>query len=121
MGEFPNKKAQFKKGKSGNPNGRPKKFVSLLKEHGYKMSEINDTIQVILSMNENELAEVVANPEATIMEKITAKSMLKSLKNGSLYNLDTLLTRSFGKPKEQVDITSDNKIEVVFVDGKTIL
>jgi len=35
--------------------------------------------------------------------------------------LDTLLTRVYGKPKEQMDIKSDNKIEVIFVDGKTIL
>jgi hypothetical protein len=44
-----------------------------------------------------------------------------SLRRGSLYSLDTLLTRVYGKPKETAQITSDNKIEVVFVKGKTIL
>ena len=33
----------FKKGEVANPNGRPKKYVTLLKESGYKLSEINDT------------------------------------------------------------------------------
>jgi hypothetical protein len=47
--------------------------------------------------------------------------MHKSLKNGSLYSLDTLLTRVYGKPREQVEIQQDSKIEVVFVEGKTIL
>jgi hypothetical protein len=35
--------------------------------------------------------------------------------------MDTLLTRVYGKPKEQMDIQQDSRIEVVFVEGKTIL
>jgi hypothetical protein len=111
----------FKKGEVANPNGRPRKYVSLLKEQGYKLSEINDTIQVMMSMDMEELKTVWDNPKATILEKTIASAMRKSLEKGSLYSLDTLLTRVYGKPKEQMDIKSDNKIEVIFVDGKTIL
>ena len=112
---------QFVKGQTGNPNGRPRKYVTLLKEQGYKLSEINDTIQVMMSMNTTELKEVYDNPKATILEKTIAGAMNKSLIKGSLYSLDTLLTRVYGKPKEQYDIQQDTKIEVVFVEGKTIL
>jgi hypothetical protein len=112
---------QFKKGESGNPNGRPRKYVSLLKEQGYKLSEINDTIQVMMSMDMDELKKVWDNPKATILEKTIAAAMRKSLEKGSLYSLDTLLTRVYGKPKEQMDIQQDTRIEVVFVEGKTIL
>jgi len=112
---------QFPKGVSGNPNGRPRKYVSLLKEQGYKLSEINDSIQALMSMDEEELKSVSTNDKATVLEKTIAKAILKSMSNGSLYSLDTLLTRVYGKPKEQMDIKSDNKIEVVFVNGKTIL
>ena len=111
----------FVKGQSGNPAGRPKKYVSLLREHGYKVSEINDTIQVMMAMDLDELKSVFDNPKATILEKTIANAMRKSLSKGSLYSLETLLTRVYGKPKEQMDITTDNKIEIVFVDGKTIL
>lgn len=111
----------FVKGQSGNPNGRPRKYVSLLKEQGYKLSEINDTIQSMMAMDMDELKTVFDNPKATILEKTIANAMRKSLTKGSLYSLETLLTRVYGKPKEQMDITSDNKIEIVFVDGKTIL
>ena len=112
---------QFVKGQTGNPNGRPRKYVTLLKEQGYKLSEINDTIQVMMSMNTTELKEVYNNPKATILEKTIAGAMNKSLIKGSLYSLDTLLSRVYGKPKEQLDIQQDAKIEVVFVEGKTIL
>jgi hypothetical protein len=111
----------FKPGQSGNPNGRPRKYVSLLKEQGYKLAEINDTIQAMMSMDLEELKTVWDNPKATILEKTIAAAMRKSLEKGSLYSLETLLTRVYGKPKEQMDIQTDNRIEIVFVDGKTIL
>jgi hypothetical protein len=111
----------FVKGQSGNPNGRPRKYVSILKDQGYKLSEINDTIQNMMAMNTDELKEVFNNQKSTILEKTIANAMNKSLIKGSLYSLDTLLTRVYGKPKEQIDFKGDNKIEVIFVDGKTIL
>jgi hypothetical protein len=101
---------QFNKGQSGNPNGRPRKYVSLLKEQGYKVSEINDTIQAMMAMEFEELKSVWDNPKATILEKTIAAAMRKSLERGSLYSLETLLTRVYGKPKETVD--TNNKTEL---------
>lgn len=111
----------IKKGEVRNPNGRPRKYVSLLKEQGYKLSEINDGIQALMSMTPKELKEVENNPDATALELTVTKAILKSMSNGSLYSMDTLMNRVYGKPKEQVDIQSDNKIEIIFIDGKTIL
>lgn len=104
-----------------NREGRPRKYVSLLKESGYKLSEINDTIQAMMAMDLDELKSVWDNPKATVLEKTIANAMRKSLEKGSLYSLDTLLTRVYGKPKETANIQTDGKIEVVFVKGKTIL
>lgn len=104
-----------------NREGRPRKYVSLLKDSGYKLAEINDTIQSMMAMDLEELKQVWDNPKATILEKTIANAMKKSLEKGSLYSLETLLTRVYGKPREQVDMNVDNKVEVVFVKGKTIL
>lgn len=104
-----------------NREGRPRKYVSLLKEQGYKLSEINDSIQAMMAMDLEELKGVFENPKATILEKTIANAMKKSLEKGSLYSIETLLTRVYGKPKEQMDINSENKVEVVFVRGKSIL
>ena len=96
---------KFDKGQSGNPNGRPRKYVSLLKEQGYKRSEINDTIQAMMAMDMVELKEVYDNPKATILEKTIANAMRKSLEKGTLYSLETLLSRVFGQPKQEVEQT----------------
>jgi hypothetical protein len=111
----------WEKGVSGNPNGRPRKYVSLLKEQGYKLAEVNDCIQAIMSMDMQELKSVWDNPKATVLEKTIAGALRKSLEKGSLYSIDTLVTRVYGKPKETAHITNDGKIEVVFTKGKTIL
>jgi hypothetical protein len=109
------------KGQTMNPNGRPRKYVSILKDAGYKLSEINDTIQNLMAMRVEELNDVYKNQDTTILEKTIAGAMIKSMKNGSLYSLDTLLTRVYGKPKETTSVTNDGKIEFIITKGKTIL
>ena len=109
------------KGEIRNPNGRPRKYVSLLKEQGYKLSEINDTIQNMMAMDLQELKSVWDNPKATVLEKTIAAAMRKSLEKGSLYSLDTLLTRVYGKPKETTAVENSGKIEFIITKGKTIL
>jgi hypothetical protein len=104
-----------------NKNGRPRKYISLLKEQGYKASEVNDTIQALMAMDLEELKSVWDNPKATILEKTIAGAMRKSLEKGSLYSLDTLLTRVYGKPKETSTVENTGKIEFVITKGKTIL
>lgn len=96
----------FKKGQSGNPKGRPKKYVLSLKKEGYKLTEINDTIQQMISLNYEELKAVYQKDEATILEKTIASALKKGLEKGQLESIETLLNRVYGKPKQEMDITT---------------
>jgi hypothetical protein len=106
-------------GETRNPNGRPRKYVSELRAQGYKLAEVNDAIQVLMSMTIDELKEVYTNPKATVLEKTIASAIRKSIEKGSLYSIETLLTRVYGKPKEQVDLNASGgmEIKVVYSDG----
>ena len=106
-------------GETRNPNGRPRKYVSELRAQGYKLGEVNDAIQVLMSMTIDELKEVYTNPKATVLEKTIASAIRKSIEKGSLYSIETLLTRVYGKPKEQVDLNASGgmEIKVVYSDG----
>lgn len=94
----------WEKGESGNPAGRPKKLVPSMKKDGYKLTEINDTIQAIVSMTQEELKSVNDNPKATILEKTVASALLMSLKKGSLESVETLINRVYGRPKEKIEL-----------------
>jgi hypothetical protein len=122
---MPNEKnlKPFKKGydERRNLQGRKPKFITLLKNDGYSVSEVNDTIKVMMAMTLTQLHDVFKNPDATILEKTIANAMRKSYEKGSLYTLDTLWTRLFGKPKETSAVTTDGRIEFIVTKGKTIL
>ena len=106
MANNDNLKPAWKKGESGNPNGRPRKFVSTLKSMGYKNSEVADSIQSMLAMTLDELKEVYQNPLSTVLEKTVAGAIKKSIEKGDLNSIEILLSRVFGKPKESVKIDS---------------
>lgn len=113
----------FKKGHDSRRNleGAPRKWISQLKDNGYGNSEINDCILVMLSMTLDELADVYKNSKATILEKGVANALRKSLEKGSLYSIETLLSRAIGKPKESIDHTtkgdSINEVKITIVGG----
>ena len=95
----------FKKGedKRRNIKGRPRKFILELKDQGYKLSEVTDSIEVLISMTEEELTDIFNNPNSTVLEKVVTSAILKSIKRGDLISIETLLNRAYGKPKEKIE------------------
>jgi type IV secretory pathway protease TraF len=119
-------KPRWKKGESGNPNGRPKKLhPTLMKTTAYSKSQIADIIQYMVSLTEKEIDEIIEDTKSTVFEKTIANAIKKSLQKGYLDSIETLLNRVHGKPNQSVDITSngntiDNKIEIEIIKSKII-
>ena len=80
---------------------------------GYKQSEINDTIQNILSMTLDELELVFTDEKATVLEKTIASALKKSLTRGDLSSIETLITRVYGKAKQEVDINTTTPFQII--------
>ena len=55
----------------------------------------------MMAMDLDELKSVWDNPKATILEKTVANAMRKSLEKGSLYSIETLLTRVYASQRKQ--------------------
>lgn len=109
----------FKKGDERiNLNGRPKKWITTLKNQGYTKSQVVDTIQVMLNLSLEELKEMYESPDTNVLEKTVAHALKKSLEKGTLYSLETLLTRVHGAPKQEIDqrVLTRTIIDVKFSD-----
>lgn len=104
-----------------NLKGRPKKWITTLKEQGYSKSQVNDTIQVLLNLSIEELKDVYESDSTNILEKTVAHALKKSLEKGTLYSIETLLTRVYGQPKQEIEAqVSITKFDVKFNGGDNI-
>lgn len=106
---------------SRNPHGRPKKLVSRLIAQGYRLSEINDCVKVMLSLTMTQLIEAKLNPVATALELLIISAIQADIKKGSLSVFETLISRSFGKPKETLLIETQPEIEAARALYETLL
>ena len=99
-----NQGKKFVKGdKRINKNGRPRKWISEMKDSGSSLSEITDAIQVLISLEPAKLEEIRTNPQSTVLEITIASAILRSIQRGDLDSIETLITRVYGKPKEKVE------------------
>lgn len=116
--EHPNHNTQgFDKHPENIGDGRPKKFVSELKDRGYSLSQVQDCIKVLLSMEEEELEKIVKKGElndkkATILEIVCANAIRKDKARGELNSIEKLLTRAFGQPKQEIEIPGGININI---------
>jgi hypothetical protein len=90
-------------------NGRPQKLITQMKDIGYTKTQVEETMLSMLSLSRKELEKIDKGDEYTIMERTIAGALLKGHNNNSLFNLEMLLTRSQGKPKETIDQTIESK------------
>lgn len=104
-----------------NINGAPRKLVTQLADIGYTNREIVDTLMSLIALTQSELQAIIDEENNTALERTVAKAIVKGLDKGSLYNLEQLINRAIGKPKEVSEVKQDSRIEVIFVNGKTIL
>ena len=86
-----------------NKKGRPRKWITEIKDQGYALSEITDAIQVLISLDVEQLQEIRNNPKSTVLEITISAAIIKSIQRGDLDSIETLITRVFGKPREKLE------------------
>ena len=105
----------WKKGQSGNPNGRPRKLVSdiidKMKSEGVKplkQSQVSDAYEVLMQLEEAELMTLINDKKTPMFIRIIGKAMVQ--KDGTRM-IETMLDRAHGKStqKSEIDVKSDGK------------
>jgi len=95
----------FQKGQSGNPKGRAPKYITTITDNtGYRNSEIADCMKSMLKMNIGEISEIQKSESTPILENLVASAIIGDIQKMELRNLDSILNRCYGKPKEQIEI-----------------
>lgn len=114
----PPKHTQFKPGKTGNPNGRPRKLVSTLieeaKKNGIeplKSSQIIDCYESMMNMTIEEITEKVNDKKQPIFVRIVGKALLSPK---GIEALEKILDRAHGKAiqKSQIEFNPNETIRV---------
>jgi hypothetical protein len=104
------------KGEVRNPNGRPKKVDTILKEvfldeYNIKLSksQTDEIIKGILSKTRTELIELAKNDDLPFWVSMIAKKATRDYEKGSIHLLELLFDRVYGKPRETIDQTIEAK------------
>ena len=98
----PPKEHQFKPGQSGNPAGPGKQVIAkkILKQ--YTQTTITETFIKLLNSTSVELAKIVKDNNAPIIEVIVAQALLKDFRRSKIDLVEKLLDRIIGKVQQTV-------------------
>ena len=111
---------KWRKGQTGNPNGRPKNRVKILlqqilpknklkKSGALTLEEINTIEQSILALELSDLQVLAKADETPAYAKTLAMAAIIDMKNGKTSTMSLLMDRQYGKPQQTIDITSNGK------------
>jgi hypothetical protein len=97
----------YKKGQSGNPNGRPHDPPELKKLKNLTKAELVDVGNMVVKGDFEALKRLAKNPKATVLQRMLAAVAQKVIEKGDMHSLDILLNRMVGRVKEEVALTSN--------------
>jgi hypothetical protein len=95
---------------SPNPNGRPKSLKTMLKhECNLTPSQTNEAIMSILTFTRNEVEYLQMDESQPMYARMIAAALIKDYERGSLNSLESLLNRTQGTPKQQIQVDTFNE------------
>jgi hypothetical protein len=112
---FPNKSTQFQPGKTGNPNGRPKKLLTHIRDdlrsQGFESvtkTQVSDICQSMLNLTIDKLAEITKDESSPVLVRIIGKQLLSQQGYSAVLEI---LDRAHGKASQKIDAKFNGNIE----------
>ena len=98
----PPKEHQFTSENQPKNRGRKKsKLKGMIEVNDLSSTDVSDLILSMMDKTEDELKSIAADYEKPFLIRSFVKAMLKDMSNDNLYNINNLLDRAVGKPKEK--------------------
>lgn len=88
----------FKKGETGNPNGRPANPPELRELQKMTKGEFEVLMHKLVNCKPEDLGQF----KGTVLEMALASTIQKAIKEGDSHRIEFFLQRLFGKVKEEV-------------------
>lgn len=94
----------WKKGVSGNPNGRKQVHPDLLKYDEFNKEEVRRIISKYATISKNELDAIILDSTTHVADLAICTAFRNAIEQGDTSRLEFLFAYSIGKPKEQIDL-----------------
>ena len=118
----------WQRGVSGNPNGRPRRFLSVIeKKIGVDFNVSlsgNDKYQILESMLEmslKELSRIEADPDAPAFMAVVARAIREDVTRGTTRTMEALFDRFFGRAKQEIDHSLNSTIQIEQITGIVVI
>ena len=108
---------QFKKGQSGNPNGRPKGTTLVPKElRTINNRLVAETMSKYLNCTAQELQDHFKDPATSALDLIILRVLVEGIRKADQAKMNAILERIIGKVPDKIDHTTDGKsVTIQFV------
>ncbi len=112
----PPEHTRWKKGSSGNPNGRPKELPELKHFKNLTKKELVEVGNLVIKNDVATLKRLAASESATVLQRMLASVCAKVITKGDMQALDILLNRLIGKVRDEVHNTGNANDSRVIVN-----
>lgn len=110
---------KMKPGQTLNPNGRPKKIYTVLKESGYTRDDIKEAFAEIGWQTADDIEAIIEDETKPMIVRLIAKAFKRGTEKGDFRYVSEILQHTIGKPKETVEQTVKTYKVTLNLNGTT--
>ncbi len=104
----PPKDGRWPKGVSGNPQGRPKKIYTILKDKGFSRDDVKTVFKELAWYTYEEMNEVLADKDAPMIMKVVIRAFQKGMSAGDINSIKQVLEYTLGRPTQRLEHTGED-------------